>query len=56
MSTSTTLALPTVDTRGHAAAILYEAAVATLAALPADHPLRGRHTGLFRLDPQIRAA
>ncbi|WP_347352042.1 dimethylmenaquinone methyltransferase [Intrasporangium sp.] len=56
MNTSTILAVPTVDTRGHAAATLYEAALATLAALPAEHPLRGRHTGLFCVDPQIRAA
>jgi 4-hydroxy-4-methyl-2-oxoglutarate aldolase len=49
-------ALPAVDTHGHAAATVYEAAVATLAALPADHPLRSHFVGLFSVDPQISAA
>ncbi|HET8969718.1 MAG TPA: dimethylmenaquinone methyltransferase [Candidatus Nanopelagicales bacterium] len=49
-------ARPAIDTRGHAAATLYEAAVAVLAALPADDPIRGSFTGLFSVDPRIRAA
>jgi 4-hydroxy-4-methyl-2-oxoglutarate aldolase len=56
---TTSAALPPapLDVRGHAAATLYEAAVATLGQLPEGvHELTGRRGTLFAVDPEIRAA